>query len=77
MRKAFILYDDRAYTGDTDDATVLDTADSEAEARESNQFHSQGVWYEYDRDDQDNLSNGNIREDLSPRYSHRKLRRRK
>ena len=47
--KMFILYDARARLGDTDDATVFVTANSEREARSyRGKFQADGVWYEYD-----------------------------
>lgn len=48
--KMFLLYDARARTtGDTDQATVLDTADSEEEAREAGTLHeADALWYEYE-----------------------------
>jgi hypothetical protein len=48
--KVFVLYDGRAKLGDTDDASVLCSAESEAEAwDDSKSFRDiDGVWYEYD-----------------------------
>ena len=48
--KCFVLYDERARSGDTDDAIVLVSASSEAGAREDSK-HWRGqnaIWYEYD-----------------------------
>lgn len=47
-RKVFVMYDARAADGDTDDATVYVTADSEREARSYNDSFPDGVWFEYD-----------------------------
>jgi signal transduction histidine kinase len=50
MTKLFILYDGRAKSGDTDNAAVLCTARSEAEAiDDSCDFEDvDGIWFEYD-----------------------------
>ncbi len=49
-RKMFILYDGRArFSGETDDATVLDTADNEKEARSCRgDWPEDSIWCEYD-----------------------------
>jgi hypothetical protein len=51
-RKLFILYDARAGSGDTDDASVLDTANSKREMKRISRDHwgENVVWYEYDID---------------------------
>jgi len=48
--KMFLLYDVRARTtGDTDKAEVMDTAESEDEAREAGKLHpADSLWYEYE-----------------------------
>jgi hypothetical protein len=48
--KCFVLYDGRAKSGDTDDASVLITAHSEQEARKDGREWSgyDAIWYEYD-----------------------------
>lgn len=48
--KVFVLFDGRAKLGDTDDATVLVTADSEEEARKDGRHWAgyDAIWYEYD-----------------------------
>ncbi len=67
----FILYDGRAklpVEGSTDDATVLDTADSESEARHEGRTtwkNHDAIWYEYD-DDGKTLTNPRQRWDLPP-----------
>jgi hypothetical protein len=46
----FILWDGRAKSGETDEATVLDTADTDEEARKSglNEWHGyDAIWFEY------------------------------
>lgn len=46
----FILWDGRAKGGDTDDASVVDTADTEQEAREAGLTQWRGydaIWFEY------------------------------
>lgn len=71
MKKQYVLYDGRARCGDPDDATVCDTAESESEVREQSDFTHENfpdsVWYEYDCDQEGNLSDGKIRLDLSPK----------
>jgi hypothetical protein len=49
MSKLFVLYDGRAKFMDTDDATVMDTAESVAEARATseNWRDHDAVWFEY------------------------------
>lgn len=49
-KKVFILYDGRAQSGDTDDASVLCTASSEREAKRDSRtfYHVSAIWYEYD-----------------------------
>jgi hypothetical protein len=48
--KCFVLYDGRAKSGDTDNATALITAHSEREARRDSREWSgyDAIWYEYD-----------------------------
>ena len=51
MRKLFILYDGRAKSGDPDEASVMDTARTEGEARKSSKTNWRDydvIWYEYD-----------------------------
>ncbi len=67
-QKTFILYDGRALAGDPDDASVLDTAETEQEARQAGQHTWAGydaIWYEYDQRG-DKLVNGTPRYDLPP-----------
>lgn len=72
--KQFILYDGRAKTGDTDVAQILDTAETEIEAREegASRRGEDGIWYEYDvqapKDPSGTpiLVNGKARWDLPP-----------
>lgn len=63
--KFYILYDKRARGGDTDDATILSTANSEGEThldrRQKREFD--GVWFEYD-DVDGKLLNPKQRDDL-------------
>ena len=49
-RCVFILYDGRAKSGDTDDASVIVIADSEAEASSDSEDWRDvdAVWYQYD-----------------------------
>jgi hypothetical protein len=63
--KQFILYDGRSLFGNTDDAMVLDTADSEREARQrsGNKKEYSGVWFEYDVEGKE-LVNEKMRNDL-------------
>ena len=67
MSKIYVLYDVRAKSGDTDDATVLVTATTERETRhpfnKKMKADYEGVWYEYD-DINDTLLNGVARFDL-------------
>jgi hypothetical protein len=68
MSTMFVLYDGRAKTGDTDDASVLDTADTEAEARCAGRTAWQdydAIWYEYEQRG-DRLMAGKARWDLPP-----------
>jgi hypothetical protein len=48
--KCFVLYDGRAKSGDTDDATVLITTRSESEARRDGRHWAgyDAIWFEYD-----------------------------
>ncbi len=67
--KKFILYDGRArFTLDTDEATVLDTADTEKEARScKGDWPEDSIWVEYDietRDGKDFATNENFRWDI-------------
>lgn len=50
MAKLFVLYDGRARFGDTEDASIMTTAESEGEAiGESQDWEDvDGIWYEYD-----------------------------
>jgi hypothetical protein len=69
MTKTFILYDGRARTtGDTEEATVLDTAESEDEIRQlqsdyPHQHPTDSIWYEYELHG-NRLANGKPRPDL-------------
>ncbi len=57
----FILFDGRAKDGDTDDASVLDTAEDEHEARQSGREDWEGhdaIWLD--------VATGNLRWDLPP-----------
>ena len=46
--KMFVLFDARARSGDTDDAAVLDTAESESEAKSCRgDWPTDSIWYEY------------------------------
>lgn len=68
MAKSFILFDGRAKSGDSSDATVLDTADTEEEAIESGKVDWRkydAIWYEFDLEG-NNLVNGKPRWDLPP-----------
>lgn len=65
----YVLYDGRALSGDPDEASVMDTAESEAHASEAGRTTwagSDAIWYEYDANG-DRLTNGNPRYDLPPR----------
>lgn len=66
--KCFILYDGRAKSGDTDDASVLVTAHSEREARHDSQNWSgyDAIWYEYDVRD-GRVINEKVRWDIAVR----------
>ena len=67
MAKMFILYDGRArMSGETDDAAVLDTADSEKEARSRRgDWPEDSIWCEYDIDaDRKTLINEQFRFDI-------------
>jgi hypothetical protein len=70
--KVFVLYDGRAKVGDQDNALVITTAPTEAEAREVGEttFKSyDAIWFECDvveKDDGDFLENGTPRWDLPP-----------
>jgi len=70
MKKFFFLYDGRARCGDTDEAMVCDSAETEVEVRDQSDFTKKhfpdGVWFEYDCDGEGNLSNEQMRLDLSP-----------
>ena len=47
-KRMFVLFDGRARSGDTDDAAVLDTADSEAGAKScKGDWPKDSIWYEY------------------------------
>jgi len=69
MTKTFILYDGRARsTGDTDEAMVLDTAESEDEIKQmqSDWPHANpvdAIWYEWELHG-NHLANGKPRYDL-------------
>jgi len=46
--RLFVLFDARARSGDTDAAVVLDTAESEREARSrQGAWPKDSIWYEY------------------------------
>ena len=58
----FILFDGRARMGDTDDATIFATAETEEECRELNgDFGDDAIWYEVGENGEMDM-----REDLSP-----------
>jgi len=66
--KKFILFDGRAKSGDTDDASVMDTADSEQEARRNGARFWSGadaVWFEHDFVNGEAI-NERIRPDIPP-----------
>ena len=67
MKKLFILYDGRAKTSSTDDASVYVTATSEREAQLDGQdpMWQDGLWYEYDCISRE-LRNGKPRWDIAP-----------
>ena len=72
-RKVFVLYDSRAVFEGTDEATVIDTAGSEREARHAGKTTWKGyhaIWAEYDlirkEDGQDWAENEILRYDLPP-----------
>lgn len=68
-KKMFILYDGRAMSGDLDDASVMDTAETEEEAADTGRTTWAGhdaIWYEYHQQG-DKLVNGKPRHDLPPR----------
>ena len=67
--KKFILYDARArFSMDTDEATVLETADSEKEAKScKGDFAADSIWVEYDievRDGKTFMTNERFRWDI-------------
>ncbi len=70
--KVFVLYDGRAKGGDTDRASALSSASSEAEARREGAEEWKGYdacWFEYDlvtKDGVDEAINERIRMDLPP-----------
>ena len=66
--KLFVLYDGRAKTLPADDACVYVTASSEAEARRDGKDSAwqDGIWYEYDVNENDELINQKVRWDLPP-----------
>jgi hypothetical protein len=64
-RRKYLLYDERALSIPVDDCQILDTANSEAEARDISRF-ARGIWYEYELCGGD-LVNGIARPDLSER----------
>lgn len=64
--KLFILFDGRARSGDTDDAAVITTADTEEEAEADSRYPWNGysaVWFEYDIVGSD-LVNERMRDDI-------------
>lgn len=66
--KAFVLYDGRAVI-DTEGALIMDTAETEKEARRTGINDWDGydyIWWEYDRGRRGILSNGKPRMDLPP-----------
>ena len=68
MKKTFVLYDGRAVV-DTDSALAMDTAYSENEARKIGLDDWGGydyIWWEYDVNSNNVLSNGVCRADLPP-----------
>jgi len=63
--RLFILYDGRAKMGEPSEASIMDTADTEEEARKSGQEDWKdydAIWYEY----QDDNDPGEPRWDLPP-----------
>ena len=47
--RIFVLFDARARSGDTDEAAVLDTAESEQEARScKGDYPEDSIWFEYE-----------------------------
>jgi len=69
MRKVFVLYDGRAKHGPTDDASIYVTAQSEREARrDAKEFpdFDDGIWAEYDLNEQGEAVNERLRWDLPP-----------
>ena len=67
QQKLFVLYDGRAKGGDTDDAAVLVSSNSEREAkRDTHLFRGyDAIWYEYDIDtDGKTMINEKARPDL-------------
>jgi len=68
VKKRFVLYDGRAKSGDADDASVFIVASSEEEARDDGEDYDEqdAIWYEYDVDDDGNLTNPIPRWDLPP-----------
>lgn len=71
--KLFVLYDERARSGDTDSAAVLATADDAREARSERatgvsngyRYYAGSVWAEYEVQGK-TLVNERLRLDLSP-----------
>lgn len=69
-RKMFVLYDGRAKFTGTDDATVMDTASSESEARRVSRTdwkEHDAIWFEYDvfpQKDHDEIRNEKMRSDI-------------
>lgn len=66
--KMFILYDGRAFVGNTEDASILDTAETEEEAIEAGKEAWEdfdAIWYEYDVKGEE-LINEKQRPDLPP-----------
>jgi hypothetical protein len=68
-KQMFVLYDGRAKSGNDEDADVMDTADTEIQARKrgakSWKGHD-GIWFQYRLDDQENLLEGRPRWDIPP-----------
>ncbi len=79
MPKLFLLYDGRAKMGEPEDATVMDTAHSEEEARRSGEqdwVEYDAIWYEDDVDG-DRLINEEARWDIPPAPVPKQKRRKK
>lgn len=67
QKKLFVLYDGRAKFMDTDAASIMDTADTEAEAIKESKETWEGydcIWFKYDIDEEGALVNEKKREDI-------------